>query len=207
MMSYRKIAGVALPLGFLAALISAPISATPITYSYTSGALLPSGAGGIPAVTNLSLMFTADFTSGLSDADSRTSISEWAISDGVSSMSSATSDYQVNLFRVWTNSSAIVTSFTFNSVLDPFNTVADPIPLGENYSMVVNYGAQTTYGAVGASTYYCIESAENGICSTGAAASSEIIRGGVSSTVPAPATLALFGLGLAGLGWSRRKKA
>lgn len=30
---------------------------------------------------------------------------------------------------------------------------------------------------------------------------------GVSSTVPAPATLALFGLGLAGLGWSRRKKA
>jgi hypothetical protein len=29
----------------------------------------------------------------------------------------------------------------------------------------------------------------------------------IESTVPVPATLALFGLGLAGLGWSRRKKA
>jgi hypothetical protein len=29
----------------------------------------------------------------------------------------------------------------------------------------------------------------------------------VHESVPAPATLALFGLGLAGLGWSRRKKA
>ncbi len=33
------------------------------------------------------------------------------------------------------------------------------------------------------------------------------IRIDASSQVPAPATLALFGLGLAGLGWSRRKKS
>lgn len=34
-----------------------------------------------------------------------------------------------------------------------------------------------------------------------------VVRGSIANQVPAPATLALFGLGLVGLGWSRRKKA
>jgi len=43
--------------------------------------------------------------------------------------------------------------------------------------------------------------------SVGTSLDDTVVRIMVPQTVPAPATLALFGLGLAGLGWSRRKKA
>jgi hypothetical protein len=78
-------------------------------------------------------------------------------------------------------------------------------------SQVINYGdmgaglPKTFFGWTSTDTIFTrleFSIAENGLWST-----VDNVQYGSASAIPAPATLALMGLGLAGLGWSKRKKA
>jgi hypothetical protein len=173
--------------------------AIPMSYSYTSGALSPSGAA-VPAVTNISLTFTADLAGGLVQVDSGANVSAWTVDDGFTMLGSANpGPFVLDEFFATTDPSGLITGFLFRLFRIPV-----PIAVGELFDMVIVLDAAGGSLTL-ASTRYCAITT-NEQCDDDAPASSRVLTGGVVSDVPLPTTLALFGLGLAGIGISRRKR-
>jgi len=110
----------------------------------------------------------------------------------------------------------VVSAATFNPTTDPLDWAFALI----GGSPTTNFSSSFTDGYLGfltgVGTYGYVEadwtySASSGVgtlfLGSGAVESVSGVGITIATAVPAPATLALFGLGLAGLGWSRRTKA
>jgi hypothetical protein len=78
------------------------------------------------------------------------------------------------------------------------------IAVGELFDMVITFPIAAGILPT-ASTRYCAITTQDQ-CDDDVSANSRVLTGGVVSDVPLPTTLALFGLGLAGIGISRRKR-
>ena len=95
--------------------------------------------------------------------------------------------------QVWWGDSAVATIFS-DLTNDDFGSV-----------QFSQFGPFFSYAPTGSTAWDLVDNRTEGWSYS--TTSSHVFAIATKTSVPAPTTLALFGLGLAGLGWSRRKKA
>ncbi len=93
------------------------------------------------------------------------------------------------------------------SVLFNPSYIAAPPPVADANNVVTAPRQDFLFGQLITARYIRMTITDNYFGFAGSLGGDRVGLGEVAALVPVPATLALFGLGLAGLGWSRRKKA
>ncbi len=179
------------------------VNAAPVSYSYVSGALNISDSGAVPEVTNITLNFTADLLGDVNDDDISSLVSSWQITDGITLTGSFETDYRLDFLIASTDSSGRVTDFRARVIK---NKLFTDIAYGEHYLMQMFFDPAGGTRSVEADSYYC-KAFVNDSCNSGQRTFSDSVTGGAVSEVPLPGAFGLFSLSLAGLGWSKRKKA
>jgi len=197
------------------ALLSSPtLQAVPITYSYQGGTLVKAIPQVPVSLTSISGTFTADLNPNLSDAngDYRSLVSSFNFSDGFSTATSSV--YDLTEARFFTDATGQITDFWIE-VVRP-----NPMPVGAHFSFSVRWDdglgsalPQPSYPLSLADsnldrTRYCRAVTSSGHACTQAfnAYASESESFQMTVTVPEPNSLTLLGLGVAGLGFARRKR-
>ena len=166
-----------------------------VMYSYSFGNVLGSVFGTVEGTVTLDFLSSAsDSGTGAASQIQITSAPAGLPALVEGNIVTAWATQALNTFTV---SSGIITDYQFGA------SEGDP-PTGSDSVLCFNNGGFFVVGGA-----YVCGAGENWL---GDVTSQVYNTGGIGAvtfgegvTVPAPATLALFGLGLAGLGWSRRK--
>ena len=168
--------------------------AVPVTYLFTAGPYTATPPGsGVPAITSPSATFTVDLAANYNGS---ATISDWTFSDGFTTITTSTPDYIISATQFITDGNGYLT----DAFIQVFTTIPfGSRPIGLNYFQRINTGLTNQQHTA---TGY-IKDALNGGAIVNAPDGQLIV---LSVPVPEPGTLALFGLGLAGMGLVRRRK-
>ena len=182
----------------LALFAMAPIvNADSITYIYNDGTFGPLPAGVPAGVTGVTGTFTVDLPVSNNDNSINFPLLDFLFSDGLNQYDPTNFDVLRSNFR--TDASGGIVDF-FLRFLDSSAVVGAPFGLVIAYDTdpVNFFGIQNT-------VQYC--TLNNGNTCIGASNVRNNSIGSLSTAVPEPGTLTLFGIGLLGLGLARRKAA